>query len=139
MPEQELKISVENRFSELDTARVRMRGYLEEHDVSPQALYNAELVLEEVLTNAIKYGYQDSADHRIELEVAASHDEIAMRFVDDGIAFDPSCPPPAQRPGTIQEVKIGGLGLILIRSACRQLTYARKAGKNHLLVTIANK
>jgi anti-sigma regulatory factor (Ser/Thr protein kinase) len=139
MPEQALRMSVENRFSELEAARIRMRGHLEQHRVGAQALYNSELVLEEVLTNAIKYAFQDGADHRIEVEIAVSHDAVVMRFTDDGAPFDPSRPSPQARPATIQEARIGGLGLTLIRSACLQLAYAREAGKNHLSIIIANR
>lgn len=131
-------MSVENRLSELETARVCMRSYLQQHSVGAQALYNAELVLEEVLTNTIKYGFQDGASHRIAVEIAVSDGAIVMRFADDGVPFDPSCPSARAQPATIQEAKVGGLGLTLIRCASRQLTYARKAGTNHLSVTIAN-
>lgn len=131
-------MSVENRFSELEAARIRMHSYLQQHRVGAQALYNAELVLEEVLTNAIKYAFQDGADHCIEVEIAATHDAVVMQFVDDGAPFDPTRPSPQARPATIQEAQIGGLGLTLIRSACQQLAYAREAGKNHLSITIAN-
>jgi serine/threonine-protein kinase RsbW len=139
MPEQAFRMSVENRFSELETARIRMRGHLEQHRVGAQALYNSELVLEEVLTNAIKYAFQDGTDHRIEVEITVSHDAIVMRFTDDGTPFDPSRTSAQARPATIQEARIGGLGLTLIRSACLQLTYARQAGKNHLSIIIANR
>lgn len=138
MSEQAFRMSVENRFSELEAARIRMRGYLQQQHVGAQALYNSELVLEEVLTNTIKYAFQDGADHCIEVEIAVAHDAVAMRFTDDGVPFDPSRPSPQAQPATIQEAQIGGLGLTLIRSACRQLTYAREAGRNHFSITIAN-
>lgn len=138
MHEQTLRMSLQNRFSELEAARIRMRGYLQQHDAGAQALYNSELVLEEVLTNAIKYAFQDGADHRIEVEITVSHDAVVMRFTDNGAPFDPTCPPVQARPATIQQAQIGGLGLTLIRCASRQLTYAREAGKNHLCVIIAS-
>lgn len=139
VPDQGIRMSVENRLSELETARIRMRSYLQQHSVGAQALYNAELVLEEVLTNAIKYAFEDGTDHRIEVEIAAAHDAVVMQFVDDGAPFDPTRPLPQARPATLQEAQIGGLGLTLIRSACRQMAYAREAGKNHLSIIIASR
>jgi anti-sigma regulatory factor (Ser/Thr protein kinase) len=91
------------------------------------------LAFDEIATNIVKYG-QPKED--VELVVRLG-DETILTFEDDGVAFDPrgqAAPPvPARR----RDLRIGGLGLVLIRHFSSHIDYTRTPDhRNRLTVAI---
>ena len=65
---------------------------------------------------------------------------MVLTFEDGGVAFDPVAVSDPELPGSIQEAKIGGLGLMLVRKAAADMRYERTPeGRNRLSVTLAVK
>jgi len=91
------------------------------------------IILEELFTNVIRYGYPDGASAgRIEVALAAQPGRIEIDFSDDGAPFDPLAErspeidlPSAERP-------VGGLGLHILRSLVHEARYRRARGRNRL-------
>ena len=92
------------------------------------------IILEELFTNTVKYGYPEgaAAAGRIEVGLAVTRGRLEIHFSDNGRPFDPlshtpSGPdrPPAERP-------LGGLGLQLLRSLVDEARYRRERGRNCL-------
>jgi anti-sigma regulatory factor (Ser/Thr protein kinase) len=114
----------------------RLIGFAEEF-ARCQNLPEAErsrllIVLEELFTNAIKYGYPEgaAATGRIEVGLAVTKGRLEIHFSDDGRPFDPLSHTsrdldrdPAERP-------LGGLGLRLLRSLVDEARYRRDHGRN---------
>jgi serine/threonine-protein kinase RsbW len=93
------------------------------------------LVLEEWLTNVISYGFDAGGDHRIVLDLALDESgELSARVEDDGRPFDPlSLPTPDVTVG-LDERKVGGLGVLLIRRLMDDVTYSRSGDRNVLVM-----
>jgi anti-sigma regulatory factor (Ser/Thr protein kinase) len=132
-----LRLSLANDRSVLEPTRRAVLSFLGPHGVGRQAMFNAELVLEEVLTNLIKYAFTDGAAHRIELMVELEPDEIILRFDDDGKAFNPLDAPAPTLPGSIEEAVPGGLGLVLVRGFAKSVDYERRDGHNRLTIGVS--
>jgi serine/threonine-protein kinase RsbW len=49
-----------------------------------------------------------------------------------GVAFDPSSPPDLAVPCTLDDAKIGGLGIHLLHKFSHAVRYERRENKNHL-------
>ena len=90
------------------------------------------LMAEEVLTNIIKYGFADEAEHVIEMAVDVSPGQVTLRFRDDGRHFDPleETETTSERPAG--EPPVGGLGLVLVRALADVASYSRSGGCNIL-------
>ncbi len=114
-----------------------LRRTLDSHALQRKARYNCELVFEEVVTNIIKHGYADNREHGIEVSLDFPGEAIVMSFEDDGVPFDPLEYPPVKHSGSILDARIGGRGLLLVRTAARRLDYERTLDqRNRLTVTI---
>jgi anti-sigma regulatory factor (Ser/Thr protein kinase) len=130
-----LNLEARNTIPEIAVAIERSVEFLRENGASQHVLFVSELALEELLTNIVKYGYQDSAPHEIAVELEARGDEVRLRLADDGTAFNPwdDAPEPVRgRPANARP--LGGQGIMLVKKFANSLAYQRKAAMNVVTV-----
>ena len=107
-------------------------AWLEQKQVPPKAAYFAALAMEEIVTNCIRYGYDDHRDHLILITITVAVTTLAMQIVDDGHPFDPWKAPAPDLSLQIEDRAQGGLGIHLLRSLADQVAYERRDGANHI-------
>jgi anti-sigma regulatory factor (Ser/Thr protein kinase) len=129
-----MELILKNDFSEISPAADQVERHLAGHGAPAEALYVARLVLEELVSNIIKYGYDDNQPHKIHVATGLQDGTLVMEVSDDGHPFNPldAPQPPLHLPA--HERPIGGLGLHFIRSMTDSLIYKRSEGRN--VVTI---
>ena len=128
-----LTLRIRSAFAEIPAANEAASGWLAGHHAPPAADHFASLVIEELVTNCIKYGYDDdAAGHIIEVEMELSATELVLTVTDDGHAFNPLALPEPDTSQPVEERPIGGLGLHLLRKMADRMDYARADGKNRL-------
>jgi serine/threonine-protein kinase RsbW len=115
-----------------------IRVPLEKKNISLQELRRIELAAEEALVNVISYAYpKKSGKEKLILDVfEPATGQFQMRIKDTGIPFNPSAveiDPKIDRP--IEERRVGGLGLFLIRELADEISYQRIKNENVLTVT----
>lgn len=98
--------------------------------LSPTRLDDAELCLDELVTNVIRYAWADPAGHELSVRVERTPSELTITVEDDGRPFDPrhAAPPPPAR--SLEEAIPGGRGLMLVRAIAPRLDYERCDGRN---------
>ncbi len=115
----------------------RLRGALDGEGLDPAPRYNVELVFEEIVANIVAHGAVDGREPDVRVTLEPSSDSIVLKFEDDGPPFDPrgrTDPVPAK---SLEEARIGGFGLMLVRRAASALDYLRTAeGRNRVTVTL---
>lgn len=127
-----LRLDFVNRPDDLNAALDRLETFLGSVHASPKLTYAARLVLEELLTNTLKYGYDDSDAHPLRVDFGLGP-PATLRIEDDGHPFDPTAwVPPTALDAAVEERPIGGLGLHMVRSLTASLRYARHDGLNRL-------
>jgi anti-sigma regulatory factor (Ser/Thr protein kinase) len=131
---EELTLSMRNNME--DVARVIgvCNDFLEPRSLPPRTVYAFNLVLEEILTNIVKYAFEDTRDHDITVWIGMGEAELLVRCTDDGMEFNPALAPPPEFKCNIMDSKEGGLGLHLVRQSVDSMEYCRVAGKNVLCV-----
>lgn len=132
-----LRLSLLNHRDSLELARQAVMDFVAPLALSSKARFDVELVLEETLMNLVWHAFNDQGQHTIELSAWAVPGGVALRFVDDGVAFDPGQAKAPQLPASIAEASPGGLGLMLVRKRARSVDYERVAGRNVLTITVA--
>lgn len=114
-----------------------LRRTLEAQAVEAKARYNVELIFEEIVTNIICHGCGHGPHGTIEVSLRFDDGLIVIKFCDNGPAFDPRGHKVAEIT-SIEEARIGGLGLELVRRASAGIDYRRTPqDENHLTVTVA--
>jgi anti-sigma regulatory factor (Ser/Thr protein kinase) len=92
------------------------------------------LLLDEFVSNVIKYGYDDGLEHQIQVTVKLEGRHLTMRIEDDGKAFNPLEAPEPDLDLPIEERPIGGLGILVARTLADSIKYRRKGGRNVLTI-----
>jgi anti-sigma regulatory factor (Ser/Thr protein kinase) len=113
-----------------------LRSVLDRWAVHGRERSRVELVFEEVVTNIIRHGFDDTDIHQIHVAVTCDSRAVVLTFDDDGRPFDPLERPALVKPGSLAEAPIGGLGIALVRKMASAIGYERTPGGNRLEVTI---
>src|SRR4051794_7538050 len=88
------------------------------------------LMLDEVVSNVIKYGYDDGLEHHIHVDLAVNGNEVAIRVEDDGKPFNPLEAPHPKLDAPIEQRPIGGLGVFIVKTVADSVDYTRENGRN---------
>ncbi len=98
-----------------------------------------DLVMEEVLVNAINYAYP-KGEGEIEVEcIAEGPGSFRVTVRDWGIAFNPLEQAPPDLSADISSRRIGGLGIYLAKQMAGRLTYECRDGGNVLTIWFEKK
>ena len=132
----ESSITIRNDNSEIRRLSKWAGLFCEEHGVGPIE-HRLSLVLEELLTNVISYGYDDEDPHDVHVHLKIEDGVLTSVFDDDGRPFDPH---QAQKPvmdGPLENRSVGGLGIHLILTIMDKVVYERVDGRNRTTMTMA--
>jgi len=93
------------------------------------------LAAEEVIVNIIRYAYPGGAGE-IEVQCGKEKEGIVLIFKDWGIPFNPLKAPAPDTHLPLEQRKIGGMGILLVRKMIPTLRYERIDGANRLTFMI---
>lgn len=108
-----------------DLNRFFLRQALDDEDFA-----GLDVALDELITNAINYGYHDGNAHEILIEVNVEADRLTIDIRDDGAPFDPLSIPEPDLSVELEERQVGGLGMHFVRSLLDKVEYRRSNGWN---------
>lgn len=126
------KLILKNEISEISKLATFIDEVGEEMNLSPELIFNLNLVLEEAVSNVILYAYPKEEHQEISLSVQKKGNSIILILTDSGMEFDPTLIPDADITLSAEERQIGGLGIFLIRQIMNKVEYQRINGQNVL-------
>ena len=99
------------------------------------------LALEEVLVNIFKYAYKNSpVEGEVEITCKAVGSEtFIIEVVDSGIPFDLLSASEPDITASIDERKIGGLGIFFVKRLMDDVRYTHEEGRNKLTLVVLKK
>ena len=106
-----------------------------EFSLTPDVVFNVNLVLEEAIVNVINYAYPKEKHESIYLSAQLHEGSIVFVLTDTGMQFDPTKAPEADITLSLEDRPIGGLGIFLIRQIMNEVSYERIDGKNVLTLS----
>ena len=119
-------------MSGLAEAGEALRAFLDTIELDPSRRYQVELTFDEIAGNIVRHGQPVSA---VELLIAIDETEALLTFDDDGVAFDPRTHD-TRPPAPSEDVQIGGLGLVLVKTYASRIEYERTR-QHHNRLTLA--
>lgn len=95
--------------------------------------FQINLCLDELTTNVVKYAHADDGTRKIHITLASEPDLITIEMMDNGPPFDPlhDAPQP-DLEASLEDRRIGGLGIHFVRTLMDEVRYRREQDRNHL-------
>ena len=134
-----LNLTLKNDLSEL----ARLAAAIESHGEScgwpMKWVMNLNISLDELITNIVSYGYLDSDEHEIRVTLTDRNGSLVTVLEDDGLEFNPfvSAPEP-DLDASVEERRIGGLGVYFVKSLMDEATYERVDNLNRITLIQRN-
>jgi serine/threonine-protein kinase RsbW len=134
MHEGSISIRIDADVREIERLNRLVRQFGELHDVPSRTLYAVNLALDELVTNAVLYGFDDSNGKEVMVKIATAGNELVASVCDGGRPFNPLDVKPPDLSAPLEDRELGGLGVHLVRSLMDHVTYVRDGDQNVLTV-----
>ena len=132
MAPKEYSFELKSDLSELDTLCQHLETFGQKIGLSKKFIFEVNLVLDELFTNIISYGFDDDCEHIIKVTMTPENKGLCLCIEDDGKPFNPVEFKTPDVSCSIEECKIGGLGIHIIRKLMDDICYERSENKNVL-------
>ena len=109
-----------------------MEEFFQQNGLAPAPLSQINLALEEALANVIMYAYPEGTQGDVTLSMKVEGNAIRMEISDKGVPFNPLQQQEVDLDVPLEERKIGGLGIYLIKEIMDSVTYEYREGRNVL-------
>lgn len=131
-----MHLQLDARPEELPRIATSVEELAERDDWPPKLLFQVNLVLEELALNVMTHGRAGGA-RNLDVIVNSAPDAITIELADDGPRFDPLEEAPEFDPDLpIEERRIGGVGVHLVRTLVDDASYRFEDGKNRLTLVV---
>jgi anti-sigma regulatory factor (Ser/Thr protein kinase) len=127
-----LKLRIANDLAELTRVAESVDEFCAGAGLAAGCAFKLNVALEELLTNTISYGYDDSGRHEIVIDLTREGETIVAEITDDARPFDPLNAPPPDLESAIEDRRIGGLGVHLVKTLMDDVAYAYLDGRNRI-------
>ena len=132
MVQKEYSFELKSNLSELDELCRHLETFGQKTGLSKKFVFEVNLVLDELFTNIISYGFDDDGEHSIKVTITPENGGLYLCIEDDGKPFNPVEFEAPDMSCSIEECKIGGLGIHIIRKLMDDICYERCKDKNVL-------
>ena len=108
-------------------------GCVEEFEIPLRVGYSMKVVTDEIFSNIVYYSGAKTADILFRNEA----DRITLVFQDDGMPYNPMEAEEPDITAGVEERKIGGLGLFMVKKMAEKVQYEYADQKNQLTVILS--
>lgn len=132
----------EAKIENLNKATAFLEETLEEVGCGMKQTMQLTVALEEIFVNIAHYAYAktdsagniipDTGSGQVSLTLVAENGEVALKFEDEGVPYNPLEKDDPDVTLSIEEREIGGLGIFMVKKSMDDMYYEYKDGKNIL-------
>ena len=133
-----LSIRITNKRTEIPRLAEIAEHFGRTHHLSDDEVADIQLVLDEMVINVIRHGYEDVGDHdehHIQVRLALTVDLLTIEVTDSARAYDPREAPAPRFDLPIESRGSGGLGVHIVKSIMDTMDYRRERGCNIVTMT----
>jgi anti-sigma regulatory factor (Ser/Thr protein kinase) len=134
MKNPEVRITVKNRIEDLLRVNSVFESFATQHDIGGRLRYHLLVSIEEIMTNIIKYGFDEEGVHPIHVTFRQINEHVEMEFEDRGREFNPLEISEPDLDTPIENRQLGGLGIHLVKKMMDEAQYRREGDRNILML-----
>lgn len=122
-------------YSSLDQIFGFINEALESENANETVVFALKLATEELFTNMVKYNAGSASQIRI--RIGSRSGALVVELIDDDVdPFDPNDADLAGVDETVEDRRIGGLGLRLVRSVVDRISYSYECKDRRMTVEL---
>jgi len=119
----------------LDTVLEALGEELDSADCPMKTRFQLEVAVEELFVNVANYAYApNEGDVTVRIDVSQEPAGVTVTLIDSGVPFDPLAKPDPDVANTLEDQKIGGLGIFMVKKSMDEVTYDYREGCNILTI-----
>lgn len=128
----ERHVSVPGHASQLGVLVRFLHEFWSDAKVPQATAMTFELALEEAFMNVVMHGSPTDRVARVDVSLAIVDGELTLIIEDDGPPFDPLTLATPNISANLDERRVGGLGVFLMRKMMDNVRYQRLESRNQL-------
>ena len=125
-----MEMTIGNEFSELARVADAIEEFAKREGIRAAVMDGVNLAVDELLTNTMMYGYPAEAKDSIGIQAYREAGQLVVIITDRGKGFDPRGKRERKHASSIEDCKIGGLGLFFVQEMTDGLEYRHSEGRN---------
>jgi serine/threonine-protein kinase RsbW len=119
----DLALVLAGAIDAVEEARLRVAEHLAPLALPARAVNRIEVVLEELISNVVRHGFDAAPGHAMLLVVGPRPGAVRITLEDDGRPFDPVAAPEPPPLTDLATAQLGGLGIRTVRRFSQSFTY----------------
>ena len=130
------ELTMKAEYGRLDEVMGFVDGLLEKFGCPEYVQLQIELAVEELYLNIASYAYYPgtgNATIRVENRKRPAR-HVIITFIDSGAPYDPLARQDPDLDVEVEDRKVGGLGIFMVRSCMDDIKYEYKNGQNRLTI-----
>ena len=135
MNEEKKELTLDAVMENLDEVLGFVDSELEACDCSPRIQLPIDVAVEELFTNIASYSYTpDIGTATVRIEVIHDPLSVVITFVDHGVPYDPLKKEDPSLDTEIEDRRIGGFGIFMVKNSMDEINYEYRDGQNILTI-----
>lgn len=114
------------KYEYLDQIREYVGRQAEISGMDQDKVYEIQLAVDEAVTNIIEHAYGGECKDDIQCLCESNQGSLSITLIDCGLPFNPSEVPEPDLSSSLEERKIGGLGIYFIKKMMDEVHYSFK-------------
>ena len=128
-------MTVEATIENIPAVTDFVNGELEKLDCPPKAQTQIDIAIDELFGNIAMYAYTpETGPATVSIDVEEDPLSVIITFIDNGVPFDPLSSEEPDISLPVEQRKIGGLGVFLVKKIMDDVTYEYREGRNILRI-----
>ena len=119
----EMRMELSPRLSALTSLGEVIEEFGRTHDIPDAAIFCVNLEIDELMTNYVAYALRKVQHPRMHVILRAFPGRLVLIVEDNGPAFNPLDVPEADLTSGIDDRRVGGIGLHLVRKYADRIDY----------------
>ena len=122
------KLRIPSQTDNLDLIRIFVGAVASKAGFDDEQVGKIELAIDEACTNVIKHAYACHTDKSLDIAIKVDYQKLTVVVTDHGKSFDPKTIRVPNMKKYIAELRVGGLGIYLMKTLMDEVDYNIKPG-----------
>lgn len=124
------EIVLNNGLAGIEQLASALDRFFNQQELSEQLKNQVNLVLEELYTNSVNYGFEGISGGYVAIDLSNKGNHLEIVYQDNGIAYNPLQAEDPQLLLSVEERPIGGLGVFFVKTMTDHVEYSRSGELN---------